>query len=182
MIKQFNQTGRSMVEMLGVLAIIGVLSTAGIAGYTKAMGKFKVNEATNQISTIISNYNILMLNNTNKNELYDDSIVNQLVLPTEMLHDGQCYHALNGRCSVGHNHIATTDEFVIRFADLTKSLCIEMLTLPLTERAKRVVISEDKGNNAVMGCWGGNETSGSVTISSATKLCHNKNNVICWCF
>ncbi len=37
-----NEKGRSMVEMLGVLAIIGVLSTAGIAGYTKAMGKFKV--------------------------------------------------------------------------------------------------------------------------------------------
>lgn len=29
------QSGRSMVEMLGVLAIIGVLSTSGIAGYTK---------------------------------------------------------------------------------------------------------------------------------------------------
>lgn len=32
-----NQTGRSMIEMLGVLAIIGVLSVSGIAGYGKAM-------------------------------------------------------------------------------------------------------------------------------------------------
>ena len=32
-----NQIGRSMVEMLGVLAIIGVLSVGGIAGYSKAM-------------------------------------------------------------------------------------------------------------------------------------------------
>ena len=29
-----NESGRSMVEMLGVLAIIGVLSIGGIAGYT----------------------------------------------------------------------------------------------------------------------------------------------------
>ena len=29
--------GRSMVEMLGVLAIIGVLSVGAIAGYSKAM-------------------------------------------------------------------------------------------------------------------------------------------------
>jgi len=35
------QSGRSMIEMLGVLAIIGVLSVGGIAGYSKAMMKYK---------------------------------------------------------------------------------------------------------------------------------------------
>ena len=39
-----NESGRSMVEMLGVLAIIGVLSVGGIAGYTMAMNKYKANE------------------------------------------------------------------------------------------------------------------------------------------
>ncbi len=33
-----------MVEMLGVLAIIGVLSVGGIMGYTTAMRKYKANE------------------------------------------------------------------------------------------------------------------------------------------
>lgn len=37
-----NQSGRSMIEMLGVLAIIGVLSVGGIAGYSKAMYKYKL--------------------------------------------------------------------------------------------------------------------------------------------
>ena len=46
------QYGRSMVEMLGVLAIIGVLSVGSIAGYSKAMFKYKLNKAVNQISTI----------------------------------------------------------------------------------------------------------------------------------
>lgn len=36
--------GRSMVEMLGVLAIIGVLSIGGISGYTLAMRRYKANE------------------------------------------------------------------------------------------------------------------------------------------
>ena len=40
-----NESGRSMVEMLGVLAIIGVLSVGGIAGYTMAMNKYRANEA-----------------------------------------------------------------------------------------------------------------------------------------
>ena len=48
-----NETGRSMVEMLGVLAIIGVLSVAGIAGYTAAMKKNRVNTILGDISTTV---------------------------------------------------------------------------------------------------------------------------------
>ena len=44
MTKLNQESGRSMVEMLGVLAIIGVLSIGGIAGYTMAMNRYKANE------------------------------------------------------------------------------------------------------------------------------------------
>ena len=47
-------TGRSMVEMLGVLAIIGVLSVGAIAGYSKAMMKYKLNKQAEQLSTVIN--------------------------------------------------------------------------------------------------------------------------------
>ena len=49
-ISAYSQSGRSMIEMLGVLAIIGVLSVGGIAGYSKAMEMFKINK-------IIEEYN-----------------------------------------------------------------------------------------------------------------------------
>ena len=39
--------------MLGVLAIIGVLSVGGIAGYSKAMEKFKINKAMSEYSLLI---------------------------------------------------------------------------------------------------------------------------------
>ena len=45
-----NETGRSMVEMLGVLAIIGVLSVAGIKGYSIAMRNYRANEIAQAIS------------------------------------------------------------------------------------------------------------------------------------
>ena len=45
-----NQSGRSMVEMLGVLAVIGVLSVAGIAGYTTSINKHRANELLNEAS------------------------------------------------------------------------------------------------------------------------------------
>ena len=38
-----SESGRSMVEMLGVLAIIGVLSVGGIAGYSLAMRRHRAN-------------------------------------------------------------------------------------------------------------------------------------------
>ena len=47
-------TGRSMVEMLGVLAIIGVLSVGAIAGYSKAMMKYKLNKQSEQLNTVIN--------------------------------------------------------------------------------------------------------------------------------
>ncbi len=50
-----NQNGRSMIEMLGVLAIIGVLSVGGIAGYSKAMTKYRVNKSIEQITLIAGN-------------------------------------------------------------------------------------------------------------------------------
>jgi len=42
--KIYNQSGRSMIEMLGVLAIVGVLSAGGIAGYSMAMQSYRTNQ------------------------------------------------------------------------------------------------------------------------------------------
>ena len=50
--KKTNESGRSMVEMLGVLAIIGVLSIGGIAGYTLAMNRYRANEIINAASDV----------------------------------------------------------------------------------------------------------------------------------
>ena len=44
-----NESGRSMVEMLGVLAIMGVLAIGGIAGYRYAMDKYNANEILNEV-------------------------------------------------------------------------------------------------------------------------------------
>lgn len=43
-IQQNNQTGRTMMEMLGVLFVIGVLSIAGLATYRYIMRKITVNK------------------------------------------------------------------------------------------------------------------------------------------
>lgn len=60
--KSIIQQGRSMIEMLGVLAIIGVLSVGGLVGYSKAMERYRINETINQISHIVINTRTLFRN------------------------------------------------------------------------------------------------------------------------
>ena len=48
-----NEIGRSMVEMLGVLAIIGVLSFGALAGYSKAMLSIRTNKQLEQYNIIV---------------------------------------------------------------------------------------------------------------------------------
>ena len=55
-LKQSNQTGRSMIEMLGVLAIVGILSVGGISAYQKAMTKYKVNKWTEDVALMVQNF------------------------------------------------------------------------------------------------------------------------------
>lgn len=50
------ESGRSMVEMLGVLAIIGVLSVGGIYGYKTAMEHIEYNNFMNDVNTILAQY------------------------------------------------------------------------------------------------------------------------------
>ena len=53
--RKICELGRSMVEMLGVLAIIGVLSVGGIAGYSKAMMKHKLNKHAQSFNELLNN-------------------------------------------------------------------------------------------------------------------------------
>ncbi len=48
--RESGESGRSMVEMLGTLAIMGVLSIGGVAGYRYAMDKFNANTILSEIS------------------------------------------------------------------------------------------------------------------------------------
>ena len=52
--RQTNPIGRSMIEMLGVLAIIGVLSAGGMAGYSKALELLKINKQKQQLAELFN--------------------------------------------------------------------------------------------------------------------------------
>jgi Tfp pilus assembly protein PilE len=79
------QYGRSMIEMLGVLAIIGVLSVGGIAGYSKAMMKVKINKTINQVSQISANIRTLYASQKNYNGLNDAVLKKAKIISDDMI-------------------------------------------------------------------------------------------------
>ena len=83
--------GRSMIEMLGVLAIVGVLSVGGIAGYSKAMSAYKLNKWIYQIREMISGAQTLYMNQKTYGDTEGNSLLNTFtasgIIPEGMLQD-----------------------------------------------------------------------------------------------
>ncbi len=97
--------GRSMVEMLGVLAIIGVLSVSAIAGYSKAMFKYKLNKQTSQIGYILD-YIIANQEPLKGADFQLKNILNKLgIVPDDMVKDNTeyAYDVFNSRIKL-ENH------------------------------------------------------------------------------
>ena len=82
-------TGRSMVEMLGVLAIIGVLSVGAIAGYSKAMMKYKLNQHAVAVNMLINN--VLSIKDKLEHGGDNNAYYNQLLYKMNLLPDGIVY-------------------------------------------------------------------------------------------
>ncbi len=69
------QSGRSMIEMLGVLAIVGILSAAGIAGYSMAMESHKTNAVIEKIQLIVQQVRVLYPNG-GYSDLNNETLIN----------------------------------------------------------------------------------------------------------
>ena len=68
--------GRSMIEMLGVLAIIAVLSVGGIAEYSKAMQMYKLNKWKENFITLTANLKIAFINSRSYTDIEENDLTN----------------------------------------------------------------------------------------------------------
>ncbi len=134
MYKNF-ENGRSMIEMLGVLAIIGVLSVGGIAGYSKAMEKFKINKTIQQITEIAANVQTLYLQQKDFNGLTTETAVQMGVVPDELgtsFYYGSTVitHAFGSYVDIGVPYYSDTynNYFQIIFSRMTKEACMALAT------------------------------------------------------
>ena len=126
-----EQAGRSMIEMLGVLAIIGVLSVGGIAGYSKAMNKFKTNKVADNVSMLVANIKTLYAQQKTYGGLTNQSAVDMGVVPDELGTTAKLTNAFNGDVYISTADSTKDDDnkaFNIVFDGLSREACITLAT------------------------------------------------------
>lgn len=132
LLEKNEQTGRSMVEMLGVLAIIGVLSVGGIAGYSKAMTKFKITKTMDQVSMTVANIRTLYSGQRNYNGLATANALDMGVVPAEM--EGATVNTLvnafQGAVTIGtvNYNNQNASAFRISYANMGQEACVQLIT------------------------------------------------------
>lgn len=128
-----EQSGRSMVEMLGVLAIIGVLSVGGIAGYSKAMAKYKTTQALDQISMLTANIRTAFASAASYENLTTEKAIDWGLVPADMV-TGDKGDALTNPFMGGVEIKAITVNtvanmgFAIQYEKLPREACVAMAT------------------------------------------------------
>ncbi len=138
-----ENVGRSMVEMLGVLAIIGVLSVGAIAGYSKAMMKYKLNKQMEQIGSILDYVN-MHLDDLKRSRA---SITGNLIplfkklnfIPQEMMRENinDAIYDVFGTAIVPVNYTADGDyvfEFILYLNKGQKESCMNLFTIAKAKR------------------------------------------------
>ena len=126
-----NESGRSMIEMLGVLAIIGVLSVGGIAGYSKALNKFKTNKVADNVSMLVANIKTLYAQQKTYHGLTNQTAVDMGVVPDELGTTSDLTNAFNGKVYINTADSTTDNDekaFNIVFDGLSREACITLAT------------------------------------------------------
>ena len=108
-----KEKGRSMVEMLGVLAVIGVLSVGGIMGYKYGMMKYRVNETINELNIMANTYGVQM-----------QQMAEEQTLPTE----GELLSEENAvtRMGYGYEVLGFDNHFEIALFDVPNPECEQL--------------------------------------------------------
>ena len=135
------ESGRSMIEMLGVLAIIGVLSVGGIAGYSKAMNKFKTNKVADNVSMLVANIKTMYAQQNSYNGLDNVSAVKMGLVPDELTGTYKAAagstpasqgleNAFNGSVYIkaANSGTGADSAFYIIFNGLSKEACVTLAT------------------------------------------------------
>ncbi len=162
-----NQNGRSMIEMLGVLAIIGVLSVGGIAGYSKAMMKYRINKAIEQISIIAANVQSFYASQKDFTDLSNTILLKAKLVPDEMWNEAKTglVNPLGGSYYSVQTDVDYNKGFNIIMFDISQEACIELATQDWSAITGSgfdyVAISNDQ--DLVYGVYGGPKTGKGVT-------------------
>lgn len=160
--KHINESGRSMVEILGVLAIIGVLSVGGIAGYSMAMSKFKITKTLDQVQTLVTNLRALYASQRTYTQLTPKKAY-EMSLLTDETFDKNTSKGVNPYGGEIKFDATGGRTFSIEYTGLTAEACLKLSTADWGADASSGLVSIGVGGYR-------NTVSKTFTWSIAPKL------------
>jgi type II secretory pathway pseudopilin PulG len=172
-----NEQGRSMIEMLGVLAIVGVLSVGGIAGYSKAMNKFKTNKMIDQVNMVATNIRTLYSSQRTYEGLNNAVAKKTGSVPAEMYTDesnSAITNAFGGKMYIAPAKQSDTsnDSFVIAITQIPQAACVSIATTEWGgDSGSGLLAMQIQGNATISGsanAFGSLLTSVSATASGVS--------------
>lgn len=128
-----NNFGRSMIEMIGVLVIIGALSAGGIAGYTKALHQNKVNKSIEQIGVISGHLSTIGANGGFYTGMSNKSAIKLKAVLPEMNPSGTSLkNPFGGDVDISSakllNNGGNDQAYSIKYSGLDKQACLALAT------------------------------------------------------
>ena len=128
MSKNMNETGRSMVEMLGYMVVVVSIIMAVSKIISSAFEQHKYSQASIQLGELATsitrtaavdpNYEDLINGINNKN-----SEAMKVIPPSFSVNDGKIYNAFGGEVEI---NLEGTNSFYIEYAGLSRKQCIEL--------------------------------------------------------
>ena len=184
-----EQSGRSMVEMLGVLAIIGVLSVGGIAGYSKAMSKYKLTKTLDQISMLTANIRTAFASSSSYEGLTSQTARTWGLVSSDMYGTADAQGAIplvnpflgNVNVLAAKGNAIDNMGFLIQYTKLPREACVSLATADWGV-AGFTGITVTSGNAAADATANSDATTkpdadtGKVAFSTAANLCASETN------
>lgn len=199
-----NENGRSMIEMLGVLSIIGVLSVGGFSLINKMQTSYTTNQVietagdfANHITKMVREYE-LDTPGTSNGDLMNEYLCKAKAVPDSLLENGATCSdykeaPFSGINDVTYNvkYIGGRASVVLQVANLTDEMCMQMVTTnwgtPGTSGFIGVSVGDDSGDAVSRTDVASSDTIARVGdqnypapmgIGTAAKACSSNNNLV----
>lgn len=198
---KMNENGRSMIEMLGVLAIIGVLSVGGFSLINKMQTSYTTNQVidtagdfANHITKMVREYELDTPGASN-GDLMNEYLCKAKAVPDSLLEGGAACsdykeNPFSGINDVTYNvkYIGGKVSVVLQVANLTDEMCMQMVTtnwgtpgtsgfIGVSVGDKVDAVNKGEVNDAV--AIVGNKTHPApMGVGTAAKACGSNNNIV----
>ena len=135
--KLCTQNGRSMIEMLGVLAIIGVLSVGGLAGYSKAMKAYRIDKALSDVTMMVTNIKMAYQSQRDYSGISARLALNAKMLPKSVTATQETSgnvilsNQFGGKVNIMAGDLAKANDnraFVLIYNGLPREACVKLVS------------------------------------------------------